>query len=113
MSTTMTTRLEPELKNRLNQLAEATHRSKSFLAAESIRDFLELNEWQVQEVEINAFNGSGTERAENTAKIFQVERLIKPDIVVQNQHLVFSTTSDFRPCQQAYAGTSRKMVSHS
>ena len=50
MSTTMTIRLEPELKNRLDQLAEATHRSKSFLAAEAIRDFIELNEWQIQEI---------------------------------------------------------------
>ena len=50
MSTTMTIRLEPELKDRLDELAEATHRSKSFLAAEAIRDFIELNEWQIQEI---------------------------------------------------------------
>ncbi len=50
MSTTMTIRLDPELKGRLDQLAEVTHRSKSFLAAEAIRDFVELNEWQVQEI---------------------------------------------------------------
>ena len=49
-STTMTIRLEPELKSRLDQLAEATHRSKSFLAAEAIREFIELNEWQIQEI---------------------------------------------------------------
>ncbi len=50
MSTTMTIRLEPELKQRLDRLAEATHRSKSFLAAEALRDFVELNEWQIQEI---------------------------------------------------------------
>lgn len=50
MSTTMTIRLEPELKGRLDQLAESTNRSKSFLAAEAIRDFIELNEWQIQEI---------------------------------------------------------------
>ena len=50
MSTTMTIRLEPELKQRLDQLANATHRSKSFLAAEALRDFIELNEWQIQEI---------------------------------------------------------------
>ena len=49
-STTMTIRLEAKLKSRLDQLAEATHRSKSFLAAEAIRGFLELNEWQIQEI---------------------------------------------------------------
>ena len=50
MTTTMTIRLEPELKARLDQMAVTTHRSKSFLAAEAIRDFVELNEWQLQEI---------------------------------------------------------------
>jgi RHH-type rel operon transcriptional repressor/antitoxin RelB len=50
VSTTMTIRLEPELKQRLEQLADATRRSKSFLAAEALRDFIELNEWQIQEI---------------------------------------------------------------
>ena len=50
MSTTMTIRLEPDLKQRLDHLAEATQRSKSFLAAQAIRDFVDLNEWQIQEI---------------------------------------------------------------
>lgn len=50
MSTTMTIRLEPELKQRLDQLAEATQRSKSFLATQALRDYVELNEWQIQEI---------------------------------------------------------------
>ena len=50
MSTTMTIRLENEVKNRLDQLAEATQRSKSFLAAEAIREFVENNEWQIREI---------------------------------------------------------------
>ncbi len=49
-STTMTIRLEPELKSRLDKLALATHRSKSFLASEAVREFIELNEWQIQEL---------------------------------------------------------------
>lgn len=51
MSTTMTIRLEDELKEQLERLAVATQRSKSFLAAEAIREFIELNEWQVQEIQ--------------------------------------------------------------
>lgn len=51
MSTTMTIRLESDVKSRLDQLAEVTRRSKSFLAAEAIRDFLETNEWQIQEIQ--------------------------------------------------------------
>lgn len=50
MSATMTIRLEPDLKKRLDQLAAVTRRSKSFLAAEAVRDFIELNEWQIQEI---------------------------------------------------------------
>lgn len=49
-STTMTIRLEPELKSRLDKLASVTHRSKSFLAAEAVREFIEINEWQIQEL---------------------------------------------------------------
>lgn len=51
MTTTMTVRLEPELKNRLDRLAQATQRSKSFLAAQALQEFVDLNEWQVAEVE--------------------------------------------------------------
>jgi len=50
-STTMTIRLSPEVKDRLEHLAEATHRSKSFLASEAILDFIEVNEWQINEIE--------------------------------------------------------------
>ncbi len=50
MSTTMTIRLDDDLKARLDQLADSTHRSKSFLATEAIRDFVEVNEWQTQEI---------------------------------------------------------------
>ena len=50
MSTTMTVRLEEDVKARLDLLAEATQRSKSFLAAEAIREFIENNEWQIAEI---------------------------------------------------------------
>ena len=47
----MTIRLAPDRKARLERLAKATGRSKSFLAAEAIRDFVDLNEWQVGEIQ--------------------------------------------------------------
>jgi predicted transcriptional regulator len=50
MSTTMTIRIEDEVKDRLDRLAESTHRSKSYLAAEAIRQFVENNEWQISEI---------------------------------------------------------------
>jgi RHH-type rel operon transcriptional repressor/antitoxin RelB len=50
MSTTMTIRLDDDVKDRLEQLAESTQRSKSFLAAEAIRQFVETSEWQIAEI---------------------------------------------------------------
>ena len=50
-STTISIRLEAAVKARLDHLADATHRSKSFLAAEAIRAFVELNEWQIREIQ--------------------------------------------------------------
>ncbi len=50
-SSTMTVRLDRDIKTRLEQLARATQQSKSFLAAEAIRDYVELNEWQIAETE--------------------------------------------------------------
>jgi len=50
MSTTMTIRLDEDVKLRLDRLADATHRSKSFLAAEAIQAFVESNEWQIDEI---------------------------------------------------------------
>jgi predicted transcriptional regulator len=46
----MTVRLEQELKKRLDDLAEVTQRSKSYLAAEAIREYVENNEWQIREI---------------------------------------------------------------
>ena len=51
MSTTMTVRIEDDVKSRLELLAEATQRSKSFLAAQAIREFVEINEWQIREIQ--------------------------------------------------------------
>jgi RHH-type transcriptional regulator, rel operon repressor / antitoxin RelB len=51
MSTTMTVRVEDEIKDRLDRLAESTQRTKSFLAAEAIREYVENNEWQIAEIQ--------------------------------------------------------------
>jgi RHH-type transcriptional regulator, rel operon repressor / antitoxin RelB len=46
-STTFTIRVETGVKKRLERLAKGTGRSRSFLAAEAIAAYLEINEWQV------------------------------------------------------------------
>jgi RHH-type transcriptional regulator, rel operon repressor / antitoxin RelB len=46
-STTFTVRVDTDVKKRLERLAKSTGRSRSFLAAEAVRQYLEINEWQV------------------------------------------------------------------
>jgi RHH-type transcriptional regulator, rel operon repressor / antitoxin RelB len=47
----LTLRLDPKLRGSLDKLAKATKRSRSFLAAEAIRDYVALNDWQVAEIQ--------------------------------------------------------------
>lgn len=47
----LTLRLPTEIKDQLSKLAEATHRSQSFLGAEAIRCYLELESWQIAEIQ--------------------------------------------------------------
>jgi RHH-type transcriptional regulator, rel operon repressor / antitoxin RelB len=46
----MTLRLEPELRKQLDRLAKAQRRSRSFIAAEAIREYVAINEWQIEEI---------------------------------------------------------------
>ena len=46
-STTFTVRVDQSVKKRLEKLAENTGRSRSYLAAEAINEYLDVNEWQV------------------------------------------------------------------
>ncbi len=46
----MTIRLDDDAKERLKVLADATQRSKSFLAAEAIRALVETNAWQIGDI---------------------------------------------------------------
>jgi predicted transcriptional regulator len=39
------------MKDQLDKLADATRRSKSYLAGEAIRQYLELESWQIGEVQ--------------------------------------------------------------
>ena len=46
-STTFTVRVDSAVKKRLEKLAKSTGRSRSFLAAEAIEEYVDVNEWQV------------------------------------------------------------------
>ncbi|MGZ8299750.1 MAG: CopG family ribbon-helix-helix protein [Rhodoplanes sp.] len=47
-------RVDSSVKRRLEKLAKSTGRSRSFLAAEAIDAYLDVNEWQVDGIIINA-----------------------------------------------------------
>jgi len=49
-TTTLTVRVASDVAERLKRLADATQRSKSFLAAEAIEEYLSLQEWQVSAI---------------------------------------------------------------
>jgi len=51
MTGTITIRLNAETKRRLEALAQRSKRSKSFLAAEAISQYVEAQEWQFSEIE--------------------------------------------------------------
>lgn len=47
----LTSRLDGGLRGKLDKLAAATRRSRSFLAAEAIREYVALNSWQIEEIQ--------------------------------------------------------------
>ena len=47
----VTIRLDPDLKAKLEALARSTQRTKSFLAAEAIAAYVDLNAWQIGEIQ--------------------------------------------------------------
>lgn len=71
----MSVRLSDELSEQLEALAEATGRTKSFLAAQAIRDFLNREAWQVAEIQqaiIEADEGDFASNSEMTARFKQM-----------------------------------------
>jgi RHH-type rel operon transcriptional repressor/antitoxin RelB len=50
-TSTMTIRLPEIIKNKLELLAKATERTKAYLAAKAIEEFVATQEWQVQAIQ--------------------------------------------------------------
>lgn len=48
--TTITVRIDDSIKSRLEKLAKTTSRNKSYLVTHAIKDYLEVNEWQIKEI---------------------------------------------------------------
>jgi predicted transcriptional regulator len=78
-TTVLTTRISAALKVKLEALARSTKRSKSFLAAEAIAAYVELNEWQIGEITAGlAELDSGAALSEKQAEE-RYRRLLQPE----------------------------------
>ena len=51
MTEPVTLRLDAATRKRLDRLAKATERSRAALAADALRQYIELNEWQIAAIQ--------------------------------------------------------------
>ncbi len=49
-SSVLTLRLDAKLKNQLDRLSKSMNRSRSFVAAQAIQEYVSVNEWQIGEI---------------------------------------------------------------
>jgi RHH-type transcriptional regulator, rel operon repressor / antitoxin RelB len=49
-SAVLTLRLDAKLKNQLDRLSKSMNRSRSFVAAQAIQEYVSVNEWQIGEI---------------------------------------------------------------
>ena len=47
----LTVRVKPDTRNRLDTLARVTHRSKSYVIEEALEQYLVVNEWQIKGIQ--------------------------------------------------------------
>jgi RHH-type transcriptional regulator, rel operon repressor / antitoxin RelB len=51
MKDVITIRIDPEVKKKLTKMARATARTRSFLVADAIQEYLNVNEWQLEAIQ--------------------------------------------------------------
>ena len=72
MTTTLTIRIDEKTKEKIDDLAKATARTKSYIVGNAIKEFLETNEWQIKAIK------ESVERADRKdAKFIDHERVSK------------------------------------
>lgn len=47
----LTVRVKPDTRSRIETLARATRRSKSFVIEEALEQYLDVNEWQIKGIQ--------------------------------------------------------------
>jgi RHH-type transcriptional regulator, rel operon repressor / antitoxin RelB len=76
-TTIVTVRLDGWLKAKLEALARSTKRSRSSLAAEAIAAYVELNEWQIGEIEAGIAELDSSQIVSGEAAEELYDRLLK------------------------------------
>lgn len=71
-------RLDSGLKAKLEALAQSTRRSKSYLAAEAIAAYVELNEWQIAEIQAGMAELESGNIVSGQGAADRYDRLLKP-----------------------------------
>lgn len=64
----LTVRLDRESKLALTELAESMDRSKSYLASEAVREFIDVRRWQIAEIRAG-IKEANAEKFEDPSKV--------------------------------------------
>ncbi|HTW50414.1 MAG TPA: hypothetical protein VME45_00790 [Stellaceae bacterium] len=77
-SAVVTTRIDAGLNAKLDALARGVRRSKSYLAAEAIAAYVELNEWQIGEITAGIVELDSNQVLSEDQADMEYDRLLKP-----------------------------------
>jgi predicted transcriptional regulator len=76
--TAFTVRVPDETAAKLDQLAEKLDRSRSYMAAQAIEDFIAREEWQLAEIEAGLAEANRGEFASAEALADVIAKYVKP-----------------------------------
>ena len=76
--TAFTVRVSDEIANRLNDLAQKLDRSRSYVAAQAIEDFVKREEWQLAEIEAGIAEADRGEFASDEQLANVIGKYVKP-----------------------------------
>ena len=75
--TAFTIRVSDEVADRLDQIAQKLDRSRSYMAAQAIEDFVSREEWQLEEIEAGLAEAESGEFASDEELARVVSKYVK------------------------------------
>jgi predicted transcriptional regulator len=72
-SSVLTLRLDAKLKKQLDRISKSMNRSRSFVAAQAIQEYVSVNEWQIAEIKKGIAEADAGDFAteEETQRVFR------------------------------------------